>query len=186
MVPLHLLWFPILLSAVIVFIVSSLIHMVLLWHKSDYPKIPDEDRVMDALRPFNIPPGEYIVPRALNSTEMRSASFIEKMKKGPVVILSILPNGPVSIAKNLILWFIYSVVIGIFAAYVAGRALPSGAAFLSVFRFTGTTAFLGYSAALWEMSIWYNRSWSMTLKSTLDGLIYALLTASTFACLWPH
>ncbi len=44
------LWLPILLSAVIVFVASSVIHMATPWHKSDYPKLPNEDRVMDALR----------------------------------------------------------------------------------------------------------------------------------------
>jgi hypothetical protein len=38
MTALHVSWLPILLSSVIVFLVSSLIHMVLPWHKSDCPK----------------------------------------------------------------------------------------------------------------------------------------------------
>ena len=40
MVPLAALWLPILLSAVIVFVVSSLIHMVLPWHENDYVRVP--------------------------------------------------------------------------------------------------------------------------------------------------
>ena len=56
MTELHALWLPIVLSAVIVFVVSSVIHMFTPWHKGDYSKIPNEDRVMDALRPLNIPP----------------------------------------------------------------------------------------------------------------------------------
>ena len=52
------LWLPILLSAVLVFVASSIIHMASPWHKSDYPKMPNEDGVMDALRPFAIPPGD--------------------------------------------------------------------------------------------------------------------------------
>ena len=63
MTALPALWLPILLSSVIVFVVSSVIHMALPWHKSDYPPIPNEDKVMDALRPFAIPPGDYMVPR---------------------------------------------------------------------------------------------------------------------------
>ena len=51
------LWLPILLSAVLVFVVSSAIHMVSPWHKSDYPRVPDEDKLRDALRPLAIPPG---------------------------------------------------------------------------------------------------------------------------------
>ena len=41
---------PIVLSAVIVFVASFIIHMALPWHKSDYPKVPNEDRVREALR----------------------------------------------------------------------------------------------------------------------------------------
>lgn len=185
MTGLYSLWLPILLSSVIVFVVSSVIHMASPWHKSDYPKVPNEDRLRDALRPLGIPPGDYMVPRATSTDEMRTPAFAEKMKQGPNLILTVLPTGPWSMGKNLTLWFFYSVVVGVFAAYVAGRALPAGAEYLSVFRFAGVTAFVGYSVALWQMSIWYHRAWSTTLKTTVDGLIYALLTAGTFGWLWP-
>ena len=180
------LWLPILLSAVIVFLASSVIHMMLPWHKSDYPKMPNEDKVMDALRPLAIPPGDYMIPRPSSTQEMRTPEFLEKMKKGPVVVMTVLPNGPMGMGKNLTQWFLYSVVVGVFGAYVAGRALPPGAAYLSVFRFVGVTAFLAYAAALWQMSIWYRRAWITTIKATVDGLIYGLLTAGTFGWLWPH
>jgi len=186
MTALHLLWLPILLSSVIVFVVSSIIHMALPWHKSDYPKVTNEDSVMDALRPLAIPPGDYMIPRPSSREDMRSPEFAEKMRKGPVMMLTVMPNGPMSMGKNLALWFLYSVVVGLLAAYVAGRALPVGAAYLHVFRFVGVTAFVGYSLALWQMSIWYRRAWSATIKATVDGLIYALLTAGTFGWLWPR
>ena len=57
MIGLGALWLPILLSAVIVFIASSIIHMGPFWHRGDYPKLPNEDGVLNALRPFAIPPG---------------------------------------------------------------------------------------------------------------------------------
>jgi hypothetical protein len=107
------------------------------------------------------------------------------MKKGPKMVFTVLPNGPTPMGKSLFFWFLYSVVVAIFAAYVAGRALPAGAAYLEVFRFIGTVSFVGYSLALWQMSIWYSRDWSTTLKATADGLIYALFTAGTFGWLWP-
>ena len=102
------------------------------------------------------------------------------------MVLTVMPNGPGSMGTNLALWFLYSAVVGLFAAYVAGRALPAGASYLRVFRFAGVTAFTGYSVALWQMSIWYHRAWSTTIKTTVDGLIYALLTAGTFGWLWPR
>lgn len=186
MTELSALWLPILLSAVIVFIVSSIIHMLSPWHKGDYPKVPNEDKVMVALRPLAIPPGDYMVPRPSSSQEMRSPEFAERVRKGPVMILTVLPNGPLSMRRNLVLWFLYAVIVGLFAAYVAGRALPAGADYLSVFRFAGATAFIAYSVALWQMSIWYHRAWSTTIKANIDGLIYALLTAGTFGWLWPQ
>ena len=180
------LWLPILLSSVIVFVVSSVIHMVLPWHKSDYPKVPNEEKVMDALRPLAVPPGDYMIPRPSSTQEMRSPEFAEKMKRGPVMVLTVMPNGPFAMGQNLVLWFLYSAVVGILAAYVAGTALPAGAPYLRVFQFVGVTAFIGYSVALWQMSIWYRRAWRLTFKATVDGFIYALLTAGTFGWLWPH
>jgi hypothetical protein len=186
MVSLIALWLPILLSAVIVFIVSSIIHMVSPWHKSDYPKVPNEDTLMDAVRPLNIPPGDYMVPRPSGREGMRAPEFIDKLKKGPVMILTVLPSGQTSMGMNLVLWFLYSVVIGFCAAYVAGRTLSLNVNSLQVFRLTGVTAFMGYSVALWQMSIWYRRAWSITMKATVDGLIYAVLTAGIFVWLWPY
>lgn len=180
------LWLPVLLSAVIVFVVSSAIHMFTPWHKGDYAKLPNEGQTMDVLRPLAIPPGEYMMPRPSSSQEMRSPEFKEKMNKGPVMMLTVFPGGSTAMGKQLILWFLYSVVVGIFAGYIAGRALPTGSEYLPVFRFVGASAFLGYSAALWQQSIWYRRSWLTTFKMTVDGLLYALLTAGTFGWLWPR
>jgi hypothetical protein len=81
---------------------------------------------------------------------------------------------------------VFSVVVSVFAAYVTRSALPPGAPFRAVFKFASVTAFIGYSLALWPISIWYRRAWSITIKSTIDGLIYGVLTAVPFAWLWPH
>lgn len=180
------LWLPILVSAVIVFVASSLIHMVLPWHKSDYRKVPNEDKFMDTLRPLAIPPGDYMVPRPGSREEMRSSDFAEKFKKGPVVMMTVLPSGSFAMGRNLLLWFIYLIIVSVFSAYVAGAALSRYADYLEVFRFAGTAAFLSHSVAIWPLSIWYRRSWITTLKATIDGLIYAGLTAGTFGWLWPR
>src|SRR6266849_1125210 len=95
------LWLPILVSSVLVFVVSSAVHMASPWHKSDYPKVPNEDRLRDALRPLAIPPGDYMVPRPSSMQEMRSPEFLEKVKKGPVMMLTGIPNGPPSMTKSL-------------------------------------------------------------------------------------
>ncbi|HEV2669741.1 MAG TPA: hypothetical protein VGU74_01500 [Gemmatimonadales bacterium] len=186
MTALSALWLPILLSAVAVFMLSSIIHMTPLWHKTDYPRLASEDRVLDALRPIGIPPGDYMMPRPANSAEMRSPEFKEKLKRGPAVVMTVMPPWSGSMLGNLSQWFGYCLVVNLLAAYVAGAALPHGAAFIQICRFAGTAAFTGYTVALWQMSIWYRRAWSMTLKATLDGVIYAAVACAVLGWLWPR
>ena len=184
MVTILSLWLPILISAALVFIASSLIHMVLKYHSTDFAKLPEEDGVMAALRPFSIPPGEYIMPHGMDSEVRKEQAFKDKLKAGPVAFLTVFSSN-MGMGKSLAQWFGYCLLMGVFAAYIAGRALGPGEPYLEVFRFTGAAAFGAYSLALLQDSIWYKRSWSSTLKSLLDGLVYALLTAGTFGWLWP-
>lgn len=185
MVPLTSLWLPILVSAVLVFVVSSIIHMVLPYHRSDYRPVPAEDDVMEALRRFRIPPGDYLVPCPRSAADMRNPEFVARREKGPVLMMTVWPAGPPSMGAQLGMWFVYSLIVGLFAGYVASIGLGPGAPYLVVFRYTGTVAFVGYALALWQNSIWYRRAWSITLKSTFDGLVYGLLTAGAFGWLWP-
>ena len=180
------LWLPILLSAVLVFVASSVIHMLSPWHRSDYPKLPTEDAFRSAVGPLNLAEGDYMIPRPSSRDDLKSPEFLEKMKQGPNVIMTVLPKGGSGMGRNLAMWFVYIVVVGIFAAYITGRALPPGTEYLQVFRFTGTVAFIAYSLALWQMSIWYRRAWTTTIKATVDGLIYGLLTAGVMGWLWPR
>ena len=177
---------PILLSSVIVWVASSVIHMLLPWHKGDYPKVPDEPRFRTAVGPLAIPPGDYMVPRCDSMAEMKSPEFKAKMTEGPVMIMTVLPNGMMGMGRALTLWFVYILVVTGFAAWIACDALPPGAAYLAVFRIVAMAAFMGHSLALWQQAIWFHRSTRVTLMSTIDGLIYALLTAGTFGWLWPR
>jgi hypothetical protein len=180
------LWLPILLSAVIVFVASSVIHMGPFWHRSDYPPMPREAEALAALRPLAIPPGDYTVPRAPDMKAYRTPEFTEKLRQGPVALVTVMPNGPISMGRSLGLWFVYLVVVGVLVAAVTGYALPSGSSYPRVFKLAAAVAFIAYSVALTQMSIWYRRSWRLTLRSALDGLIYGLLTGGTFGWLWPH
>src|SRR2546428_4183266 len=126
MTPLVSLWLPILLSAVGVFLLSSVLHMFTGWHKSDYLKVPNEDRVMDTLRPLGIPPGDYMMPRPESTRQMRSPAFAEKFKRGPVMMFTVMPGGSMAMGKQLTQWFLFSVVVGIFAP--ADSALPATSA----------------------------------------------------------
>jgi hypothetical protein len=186
MVPIHALWLPILLSAVIVFVASSIIHMALPIHKSDYRKLPDEEKVLDGLRTAGVTPGrEYRFPYCTQK-EMKSPEAMEKFKRGPVGMLVIMPNGAMNMGKFLGQWFVYCVVVSIFAAYLTGRTRAPGAEYLEVFRVAGCTAFIGYALAQAQNSIWRGVTWGVTLKHMLDGLIFGLLTGGTFGWLWPR
>lgn len=177
---------PILLSAVFVFLASSLLHMVLPFHKGDLRKVPNEDEFLDAMRRLKIPPGDYAAPLPASMSGMKDPAFQERMKRGPHVFMTVSPGSTGGMGTSLVLWFLYSIVVGVFAAYITGRALPPGVHYLQVFRFAGCTAFIGYSLALMQHSIWYRRNWGTTVKSMFDGLIYGLLTAGTFGWLWPR
>jgi hypothetical protein len=180
------LWLPILAAAVVVFILSSIIHRILPWHKSDYPKLPNQEAVMDALRPLNIPPGEYMVPRPDTMADMKTPEFKAAMDRGPVFILNMFPNGMRGMGRPLGLWFIYLLIVDLIAGYVAQTAVVTTSDLHVVFHVAGLTSFLGFAGALWQMTIWYRRPAYTTFKSTVDGLIYAAVTAGIFVWLWPR
>ena len=183
MVPIMSLWAPILVSAFLVFLASSILHMVLPYHRSDFRKVESEDALMESLRKLGVGPGNYMMPYAGSPSAMKDPAFLEKKKRGPVAVLTVMrdPSMGVSLAQ----WFVYCVVVSVVAAYIAGRALGPGAEYLAVFRFAGATAFVGYGLALWQNSIWYKIAWSTTIKSNIDSLIYGLLTGGVFGWLWP-
>lgn len=186
MTPMSQLWLPILLSLVAVFIVSSAIHMASPWHKNDFPRLSNEDEVMNALRPLAIPPGDYMFPRPSSMAEMKSAEFAEKMKRGPKVMMTVMPNGNPGMTSNLVGWAIFILVVTFFAAHIASSILPPQAMSMRVFHTVGLVAFASYAFALWPLSIWYSRAWNITIKGSVDGLIYGIVTGLIFMWLWPH
>ena len=174
MVPLMSLWLPILGSAVAVFIVSSVLHMALRYHHNDFRTLPDDDGVRAALRPFAIPPGDYVVPGMQAGETWNSPARLEKLKEGPSALLTVYPNTVPAMGQPLALWFVYSLVVAVFAAYVVGGLVGPGAEYLLVHRYTGTVAFAGYGLALLQNSIWYRKSWAATAKSVFDDILSIL------------
>lgn len=183
MVPLVSLWLPILLASVVVFFASALLHMVLKYHNSDYSKLPDEGVVETALR--SVQPGHYVLPHAGGGASFKDPSFIERMKRGPNALITIMQPAPPNMGKYLGQWFLFTLLVSVMAAYVTGRALARGSEYSVVFRFVGTTAFIAYSFGTIQESIWFARRWSVSVKHMADGLVYALLSAGVFGWLWP-
>src|SRR5437764_15103622 len=110
MVPLSALWLPIALSAVIVFIASSIMHMLLPYHKGDYQRI-DEDKVLPALRAAGLTRGHYVFPYC-TPKEMKSPAMIAKYKQGPVGRINAISSGPPVLAKFLVHWLPYCLSLG--------------------------------------------------------------------------
>lgn len=185
MPPLSALWLPIVLSAVIVFIASSIMHMVLPYHRSDYKRLPDEEKVLAGLRGAGLSRGLYIFPFT-NHKEMKSPAVVEKYNQGPVGMMTIFPSGPPVMPKFLGQWFGYCLLISFFVAYLTAHTVPAGTYYLAVFRVVGTAAFLAYGLGTISNGIWRGQPWSFVIKEVIDGLVYALLTAGTFGWLWPR
>jgi hypothetical protein len=177
---------PIVLSAVFVFIASSIIHMATPWHKNDLMPLPDEDGVMKALRPFNLRPGNYGFPKPASMADMKSPAFMEKVKAGPVAFMTVRPGVSFSMGGTLLQWFLYSLAVSVIAGYIAGVAFGPGTEYLRIMQVAGCVAFVGYAMAQMHESIWWGRRWSWTIRNMLDGLLYGLLTGGTFGWLWPR
>jgi hypothetical protein len=185
MVPMTSLWLPIVLSAVFVFIASSIIHMALGYHRRDHSKLPGEERVLAAMRSEGVSPGAYSFPHAGSMKELGTPEMQARYEEGPVGTMTVLPSGAPAMGKHLALWFGFTLLVSYFAAYLAGRTLVPGTDYLQVFRVVGTAAFLAYGFGEISASIWKGQPWGTTARSLLDALIYGLLTAGTFGWLWP-
>jgi hypothetical protein len=179
------LWMPIVLSAIFVFIASSIMHMFLPYHRGDYRALPDEQKTLEALRGMGLTKGLYVFPYSSHK-EMKSPTMVEKYKLGPVGMMTVLASEPPPMPKFLGLWFVFCLLMGIFVAYVTAHTVPVGAEYLAVFRVAGTVAFMGYGLGKLSDAIWRGQTWSMTIKEVIDGLVYGLLTAGTFGWLWPR
>jgi hypothetical protein len=186
MVSLGSLWLPILLSTVLVFIVSAIIHMVLKYHNKDYTRLPNEDAVRAAIRSGNPAPAQYVVPYCSEMKEMEKPEMKQKYTEGPVAVINLMGPGVPKMGKYLIQWFIFSLVVSFFVAYIAGSAIPPGTRYLHVFRVVGATAFLAYAAGQVPAAIWMGKPWKIAWKDAFDGLVYGLVTAGTFGWLWPR
>ena len=178
------LWLPILVSAIGVFILSSVIHMLLGYHQNNFKKIPNEDDFLDTVGKLEIPPGEYMYPFCAGHKDMQSEGYMDKLNKGPVGMMTAMPKGPFAMGKNLFNWFIYSLIVGTFSAYIALQSLTAESSFNLVMHTVAIASFAGYALALIQNSVWYSRAWSTTLKFMFDGLVYSLTTGAIFAWLW--
>jgi hypothetical protein len=186
MVSLGALWLPILLAAVFVFVTSSILHMALKYHASDYLKLPNEDAVRAAIRSSNPPPGQYVTPHVADMKELEKPEVKQKFLEGPLGVLWLRKPGPPTMGPMLGQWFVFCLVVSFFTAYITCHALPAGTPYLKVFQIAGAAAFSGYALGQIPAAIWMGKPWKVAWKEVMDGLIYSLVTAGTFGWLWPR
>ena len=186
MTSLAALWLPILLSAVGVFIASSLVHMVFKWHNADYGKLPNEDEVAAALRKGGAAPGQYVLPHCPTMKDMQSPEAQKKFIDGPVGTVVLRASGLPNMGKHLGQWFLLTLFVSLLAGTAAGVALPVGAIQNPVFDVTFLVAFAAYGCGAISDGIWKGQPWKAVSKDLLDAFIYAAVTGTVFALLWPR
>ena len=180
------LWLPILLSAVVVFFISSLVHMVLKWHSSDYGTLGDEDAIRAAIRTGNNKPGRYVLPFCREMKDMGSEEMKRKYNEGPVGHLTLLPNGMPNMGKYLGAWFLWSLVISIVAAYLTSRLIIWDHSHArSAAKLVGAITFIAHGFGSVTESIWTGRPWGQTVKYLIDAALYAVGSALIYCWLWP-
>jgi hypothetical protein len=180
------LWLPILLSGVFVFVASSIIHMVLKWHASDYNALSNEDEVRAAIRKGAPAPGQYVLPHCADMKDMGKPEMMRKYQDGPVALLTVNPNGPPAMGAALGKWFAFILLVAFMAAYLASRTLAPGTHYLQVFRVVGSVSFMAYGFGSIPYAIWMGKRPLSLAKDLADALVYALLSAGVFGWLWPR
>ena len=183
--PFGSLWLPVIVSAVVVFVASSILHMALKHHKSDYRRFTDEGSVGAALRKEKLEPGLYVIPYCSGMSEMKDPAFLKKYEEGPVAHLTVLKNQLPNMGKYLTVWFLFCLFVSFFTAYIARHTLHFGEDGAMVLRITGAVAFAAYGMTSLQEWIWKGLPLSNTLRFLFDGALYSLLTGLTFMFLWP-
>ena len=178
------LWLPVVVTAVLIFVASSLIHMVFKWHNSDYRKIANEDEVRAAIRASSPTPGQYVTPYCMDMKDMKDEAMMKKFLEGPVVFMTVRKNGPPNMGTTLILWFLFCLLVAAVAACVACQALGINADPRQVGYLVGVFSFMTYAAGSIPLGIWMGKPWGSVAKDVLDGFIYGVISGCTFMWLW--
>ena len=173
MVGLGDLWLPILVSAVLVFIVSAIIHMVLKYHNTDYSRLPNEDAVRAAIRAGKPAPAQYVIPYCSEMKDMEKPEMKQKYTEGPVAVITVLPHRhsehgqePGPVVRVHLLWSLSSSPT--WRSHSLARERPTS-------RCSARSGRSGsWPMALGQVpnSIWWGKPWKKTVKNMLDGFVY--------------
>jgi hypothetical protein len=179
------LWLPIVLSAVFVFVASSILHMVLkFWHTPDYRGFSNEDEVGAAIRNGNAAAGMYNMPYC-TPEKMKDPAMQDKFRQGPIGVFYLRKPGVPNMGTYLGQWFAFCLFVAFLCALLAVHVFGAGADHRRVFHVIALAAFMGHGLGPLPSAIWWGQPWRVAIKHTIDGLIFAILTGLTFAWLWP-
>ncbi len=179
------LWLPIVLSAVFVFIASSILHMVIrAWHGPDYKGFANESEVGAAIRSGNAAAGMYMIPHCTPEA-MKSPDTVAKFRQGPVGLVYLRNPAPPQMGAFLGQWFAFCIVVAFLCALLAVHVIARAADHRIVFHVVGLAAFLGHGLGPIPNAIWWGQPWRSAIKHVVDGLVYAIVTGLTFGWLWP-
>jgi hypothetical protein len=186
MTPFTSLLLPIVVSAVAVFVLSTIIHMAMPWHKTDYANVPDEAAATTAIQSLNLAPDDYAVPNPRLPGGGKNPDFIANFERGPTFHMTLIPPGGMNMGKLMGTWFGFMLLISVIAGCVTGSIVAPGGNTHAVFHFSAIIAACSYGFGTWPLSIWYHRKWSTAFKETFDAVLYGLATGAVFMWMWPR
>ncbi len=185
MVTLTMLWLPILVSAVLVHIASTIFWMLAPHHKNDWRGFTNEPALTDALRASGAVPGQYMVPWHGNAGGMKSPEFAERLEKGPNAFITVGPSGPVAMGPNIAFTFLTFLLVSLVLGFIAHCALTLDAEPRRIWCVIGAAAGLAHTTGAIPNAIWFQTPRSTMAKNVFDGIVYAVITAAVFVWLWP-
>jgi hypothetical protein len=181
---LAVLWLPVVLSAVLAFVVSAASHMVLPWRRGEWGRIAAAEPLQAALR--GLEPGQYMFPASPEPRDQMKREWLERWAAGPAGWITIASPGPINMGRNMGLSVVAYLAVSSLVAYVAWAALGPAPGGATILRVVTTVAFLAYGVGTVFHSIWYHRPWRVWVSDAVDALVLALITGAVFVRFWPR
>ena len=186
MTPFLSLLLPVVVAAAVVFVLSSIVHMAMPWHKSDYGNVPSDDAAMAAIRSLSLAPGDYAVPNPRLPGGGKNPDFISNFERGPSFHMTVMDPARMNMGKYMGTWFLFNLLVSAIAGWVTGSIVAPGGDAHAAFHFSAIVTACSYGLGAWPLSIWYHRKWSTAFKGTFDAFLYGLATGAVFMWMWPR
>jgi hypothetical protein len=178
------LWMPIVVSAVLVFVVSAITHMLIPARQTEWGHLAKEGALQEALRGAR--PGLYGFPMPADPGHRGKPAALQRWAEGPSGWLALVHPGPINMGRNLGLSLLMNLFVSMVAAYIAAHALGMAPHYRAVFRIIGTIGFLAYAVGPVYEAIWFWKPWRSLAYTAVDALLYGLVMGGTFGWLWPR